>query len=333
MAYMLAVVQDVAPSLYRRGEVQHAGVDSLFMRDIVSFVLSNEAVYYSRGAVSLIILDFINTGTARLTPPVCYLLNKSYVALHKTLAQGQSSLDATIWAIEALIGVDILLGLYGRAVTHFRALRGLLRTYGGYEALGFDGFLARTVKSYFGHFRAMRSLQSQRKVRDQTQADVPIAFSSMTNAGTISEQCILLLESVSADPAGQTTAVHLAQCIKLLRSSHNRNDYLIGLALMAFCTNRSGRMEMYWLENCYIQLLCKSLMTQHFRGCDSDLTMWVGRILRAVYGPENMTCALADRLIATAIAQYDASGANVPNVQDCQRYFWDDPLTENLKRI
>ena len=321
MAYMLTVVQDVVPSLYRRREARHAGVDSLFLRDIVSFILSNEAVYYSRGAVSLIILDFVNTGTARLAPPVCYLLNKSYIALHKTLSQGPSSLDATIWAVEALIGVDMLLGLYRRAVTHFRALRGLLHTYGGYEALGFDGFLAGTVKSYFRHFRAMRSLQSQRKARDQIQADIPIAFSSMMNAGTISEQCILLLESVWADPAGQNTAVHLAQCIKLVRSSHNRNDYLIGLALMAFCTNRSGKIEMYWLDNCYIQLLCKSLMTQHFKDCDSDLMMWVGRILRAVYGPENMTCAFADRLIATAIAQYNASGANVPNVQDLSKIF------------
>lgn len=179
----------------------------------------------------------------------------------------------------------------------------------------------------------MRSLQSQRKVRSKKQADIPIAFYRMINAGNFSEQCILLLESVSADTAAQNTAVHLAQCIKLLRSSRNLNDCLVGLALMAFRTHRSGRMEIYWLDNCYIQLLCKSLMAQHFRDCDPDLMMWVGRMLRAVYGPENMTCALADRLIATAITLYDASGANVPNVRDCQRYFWDDSLTENLKRI
>ncbi|KIW41376.1 uncharacterized protein PV06_06938 [Exophiala oligosperma] len=352
-------IRDVVPSFHRRQLHQHDGVDGKFLQAVVPFVLHHEVVQNSCGAVTLLIQDFTKTSLVpRITREVYQLIEKTYISLRRSISEGRSSLDATIWGIEALIAIWNFVGEYDKTEIHLKAMHDLLIAHGGYEALGFDGFLARTVQSYFNHFNAMRVVQVEmteaglRATADaaicdealRTMPSLPDGLRSVITTQTLTYQCIMVMETVSewhaswksqglsaAARVEQSRHLNVARCLRLLQLSQpstHRHDILVALALLAYCTYRGADMDSCWIVNCNVQICCKSLMMQSFSACDASLMMWTARMLRAVYGPDNMTCAFSDRLSSTAIAQ--CVGGDVPGVTDCTRFFWDESLTFHL---
>lgn len=320
--------------------------------------MTHDVVQYSCGAVTLLVQDFTRTCIPRLTPQVHQLLEKTYAALRRSISEGRSSLDATIWGIEALVAVWNFLGEYERTAIHVKAMQDLLDAYGGYEALGFDGFLAWTVKSYFKHFNAMRVVQEEVKNIDpkiQTFPDaaavdqaarsisnVPIGLRMIIASCTLTYQCILLIERISdwdvqwrSEPLSmqvdEDRHLHVARCVNLLQTSSpaHQHDMLVGLALLSYCAYRGSEMNSCWIVNCYVQICCKSLMDLNFGTCDPALVMWVARMLRAVYGSDNMSCTFSNRLMAAAVARRPST--RMPGVSDCERFFWDESLTNDLR--
>jgi len=320
--------------------------------------MTHDVVQYSCGAVTLLVQEFTRTCIPRLTPQVHRLLEKTYAALRRSIAEGRSSLDATIWGIEALVAVWNFLGEYERTVIHVKAMQDLLDTYGGYEALGFDGFLAWTVKSYFTHFKAMKTVQAETEIIDpirQTLVDaaycdqasrtipnVPEGLLTIIASCTLTYQCISLIEKISDwdvqrknDPLSvqvdENRHLHVARCVNLLQTSDSahQHDLLVSLALLSYCCYRGSEMNSCWIVNCYVQICCKSLMGLNFGTCEPALVMWVARMLRAVYGSDNMSCTLSNRLMATAVAR--RASTQVPGVSDCDRFFWDTSLTDDLR--
>ncbi|KIW14611.1 hypothetical protein PV08_07395 [Exophiala spinifera] len=354
-------IRDVSPSFHRRQHHRHEGVDGALLQSVVPFVLHHEVVQNSCAAVTVLIQDFTKTSLVpRITPEVYQLIEKTYISLRRSISEGRSSLDATIWGIEALIAVWNFVGEYEKTEIHLKAMQDLLIAHGGYEALGFNGFLARTVQSYFNHFNAMKIVQAEmtddrlRTTADpafceetlRTRPSLPSglrrAIGTGTGAESLTYQCIMLIETVSDWHASwtfqglsarveQSRHLNVARCLRLLQLSRptHRHDILIGLALLAYCTYRGADMDSCWIVNCNVQICCKSLMAQAFNACDTSLMMWTARILRAVYGPDNMTCAFSDHLASTAVAQCDRG--DVPGVTDCMRFFWDEPLMFHLK--
>lgn len=329
----------------------------MFLQSVVPFVLHHGVVQNSCGAVTLLIQDFTKTSVLpRITPEVYQLIEKTYVSLRRSISEGQASLDATIWGIEALIAIWNFVGQYDKTEIHLKAMQDLLIAHGGYEALGFDGFLARTVQSYFNHFNAMKFVQLEtaedglRAIADPASCEEPIhtmphipnGLRSVIATGTLTYQCIMIIETVSdwhalwksrglSERVEQSRHLNVARCLRLLQLSRptvHRHDILVGLGLLAYCTYRGADMDSCWIVNCNVQICCKSLMMQSFSACDTSLMMWTARMLRAVYGPDNMTCAFSDRLASTAIAQCDSG--DVPGVTDCTRFFWDESLTLHL---
>ncbi|KAK4938515.1 hypothetical protein LTR10_021047 [Elasticomyces elasticus] len=293
--------------------------------------MTHDVVQYSCGAVTLLVQDFTRTCIPRLTPQVYQLLEKTYAALRRSIAEGRSSLDATIWGIEALVAVWNFLGEYERTAIHVKAMQDLLDAYGGYEALAFDGFLAWTVKSYFSHFKAMKVVHAETKNIDlklhaladatycdqasRTMSNVPKGLRTIIANYTLTYQCISLIGTISDwdiqwrnDPLSKQVDedrhLHVARCVNLLQTSDSayQHDLLI---------------------------CCKSLMGLNFGTCDPALVMWVARMLRAVYGSDNMSCTFSNRLMAAAMARRPLT--QVPGVSDCDRFFWDDSLRENLR--
>ncbi|KIV84724.1 hypothetical protein PV11_00490 [Exophiala sideris] len=351
-------IRDVSPSFHRRQYRQPEGVDGSLLQSVVPFVMTHDVVQYSCGAVTLLVQDFTRTCIPRLTPQVYQLLEKTYAALRRSIAEGRSSLDATIWGIEALVAVWNFLGEYERTAIHVKAMQDLLDAYGGYEALGFDGFLAWTVKSYFSHFKAMKIVHAETENIDprfQTIADakycdqasramsnVPKGLRTIIANCMLTYQCISLIGTISDwdiqwrnDPLSKQVDedrhLHVARCVNLLQTSNSahQHDLLVSLALLSYCCYRGSEINSCWIVNCYVQICCKSLMVLNFGTCDPALVMWAARMLRAVYGSDNMSCTFSNRLMAAAVAR--RSSTQVPGVSDCGRFFWDDSLTNDLR--
>jgi hypothetical protein len=101
-------VGHLCPSFYRRPQQQLGGIDVSFLQDIMPFVLSNETVFYSFNAVGLLLQESIKCGgVPPMSDEMRRLMSKAYKALRKSVSEGGSSLDVTVWGMHAIISIYV----------------------------------------------------------------------------------------------------------------------------------------------------------------------------------------------------------------------------------
>lgn len=351
------VIQDLAPSFFRRDTFQQKRVDNSFLNKVIPFVLDNEAVYYSDAANCLLFLNVVKTGVPCMTPEALYLLGKGYAALRRGIAENSISFDAAVWAILGFIASDCFLDQHERVAVHLKALQDLVKMYGGYKLLGFNGFLARALTSFVDYCAAsQQAMQESMRIDWQTFSDenpgnllvesssaIPTGFLPLITKGLLSTRAIIILDKASTwisqyerchfcSSMGKDRHLHIARCKLLLQgaSYSYQHDTLLGLALLAYCAYLGNEIDTCFAANNYLQLYCRSIMNVSFRGCETTLLAWVARLLMAVYGPCRMSSAFSDRLMAAAQMRSSVWGQVLPAVEDSKRFFWSDALAQRL---
>ena len=119
-------------------------------------------------------------------------------------------------------------------------------------------------------------------------------------------------------------------CIRHIQSLPlSGNERLALLASFAYCKHMTSDRDSAAMISGFVQVTCRALMSATLFGCHPALMVWTAMMLRAVYGPDNMSCGFSDRLMEKI--KEDEPERAERKFEGLDDFFWDKSLSVALR--
>ncbi|KAK5030317.1 hypothetical protein LTR13_008336 [Exophiala sideris] len=304
------------------------------------------------------------TGTRQRSPESLKYYQSAVSMLRQRLADdAQRSGDAVIITLSNLCGFEAMSGNYDAVDMHTQGIRHVVNLRGGFDSLGFEGFL-RTISVAWQTFYASRHSVWAR-VKSLIPKDGNFAYpehpfdpglcniiakfrpglTDLALSGGLSHQMIVLISEIDNWERDIKNSLQQSDAYDLHGLSQNSRyvtlcgeflhqptltlvEQLLILGMLGFCYSTDHTRATFWLSNAFLQLHCRYLNSVVIQVTErnAEFMTWVASVLAATFDPGSQPWALAFSLLKARPSQQDWRG----NVNVSENFFWNESMSLRL---
>ncbi|KIV80192.1 hypothetical protein PV11_07711 [Exophiala sideris] len=315
-------------------------------------------------AMSSLAANVAATGTRQRSPESLRYYQSAVSMLRQRLADdAQRSGDAVIITLSNLCGFEAMSGNYDAVDMHTQGIRHVVNLRGGFDSLGFEGFL-RTISVAWQTFYASRHSVWAR-VKSLIPKDGNFAYpehpfdpglcniiakfrpglTDLALSGGLSHQMIVLISEIDNWERDIKNSLQQSDAYDLHGLSQNSRyvtlcgeflhqptltlvEQLLILGMLGFCYSTDHTRATFWLSNAFLQLHCRYLNSVVIQVTErnAEFMTWVASVLAATFDPGSQPWALAFSLLKARPSQQDWRG----NVNVSENFFWNESMSLRL---
>ncbi|KAI1623559.1 hypothetical protein EDD37DRAFT_650655 [Exophiala viscosa] len=314
--------------------------------------------------MSSLAVNVAATGTRQRPPESLKYYQSTVSMLRQRLANDvQRSSDAVIITLSNLCGFEAMSGNYDAVDMHTQGIKQVVSLRGGFENLGFEGFL-RTISVAWQTFYATRHAVWSRvqslvpKDGKFTYPEHPFdpelctaiarfspGLTDLALSGGLSHQVIVLVSDINSWERDIKNSLQASDVYELHELSQNSQyvtlcgeflhqptltliEQLLVLGMLGFCYSTDHTRAMFWLSNAFLQLHCRYLNSVVIEVTErnAEFMTWVGTVLAATFDPGSQPWILALTLLKARASPQDWQG----NVKISEGFFWNESMSLRL---